>query len=412
MKLTKRQIDTATYTGTDNARCVLWDSNPHGLGLRIFPSGRRAFVLSYRNSAGVKKLMDLGPYGVLTLGKARIRARAELSAVESENADPLADKQRRLLEARTGTVEAMFRAYIEARRSDPRRPMKSADEFLGVAVKCIFPKVGSRPWSDVKRSEIRAWHGSMSATPYQANRALMYLKAAYSWRIAQDDEKPEKRADARNPCWGVDLFPEKPRQVRLELEQAPVLDRAIDTETTDPYLRAFFRFVLATGCRRGEALALEWTDVNLDADPSVTFRNTKSSAAHTVPLSKYAARLLRDLPRIEGNPFVFVGHRHGTHLQAPNVAWDRIRKRAGLPHLRIHDLRRSFGSWLGDAGFTSKQIGATLGHRSDITSRVYMAIGDTSKRSAVDAVQTLMANAAKPKRKRKAKVLAFRRKRA
>lgn len=58
--------------------------------------------------------------------------------------------------------------------------------------------------------------------------------------------------------------------------------------------------------------------------------------------------------------------------------------------MRIHDLRRTFGSWLGDAGFTSKQIGTTLGHKSDITSRVYMALGDTSKRSAVDAVERLM----------------------
>jgi phage gpG-like protein len=53
-------------------------------------------------------------------------------------------------------------------------------------------------------------------------------------------------------------------------------------------------------------------------------------------------------------------------------------------------LRRTFGSWLGDAGFTSKQIGTALGHKSDITSRVYMALGDESKQAAADAIERLM----------------------
>ncbi|HYM42126.1 MAG TPA: hypothetical protein VET46_05070, partial [Steroidobacteraceae bacterium] len=58
--LTKREIDSATYTGVGNARCVLWDDNPVGLGLRIYPSGRKAFVVSYRNANGVKRLPTLG----------------------------------------------------------------------------------------------------------------------------------------------------------------------------------------------------------------------------------------------------------------------------------------------------------------------------------------------------------------
>jgi len=84
----------------------------------------------------------------------------------------------------------------------------------------------------------------------------------------------------------------------------------------------------------------------------------------------------------------------GTHLVAPDKAWGRIRSTAGLAHLRMHDLRRTFGSWLGDAGFTSKQISSTLGHKTDITSRVYMSLGEGSKRAAVDAVEQLIAGKA------------------
>lgn len=404
-RLTKRQLESASYSGTGNARCVLWDDDPRGLGLRIFPSGRKAFVLSYR-TVGRKRLMNLGDYGVLTLDIARRRAKAELASIENENRDPLAEKRKRELEARTGTVEAMFRAYIADRKP------KTADEFIAHAERHVFPVFGKRGWREIRRSEMRTWHEGI-AKPYAANRALQALRAAFYWRLWREDDSPGDRPstrDTRNPCAGIALRPEKRRQVRLEVAQLPTLEAAIDAETADPYLRAVFRFILAVGCRKSEALTLRWTEVTGGDHPAATFRDTKTGDDHTVPLSAYAVRLLNGLTKLEGNPYVFVGHRHGTHLQSVNKAWERIRKRAGLEHVRIHDLRRSFGSWLGDAGFTSKQIGSVLGHKSDITSRVYMALGDKSKRAAVDAMQTLMRNAGKPAKK--AKVVKFPKRRA
>jgi integrase len=249
---------------------------------------------------------------------------------------------------------------------------------------------------------VRSWHEGITA-PYAANRALQALRAAFYWRLWREDDSPgdqPSQRDTRNPCAGIALRPEKRRQVRLELDQLPRLQAAIDAETDDPYVRAFFRFVLAVGCRKSEALNLKWDDVTNGKSPTATFRDTKTGQDHTVPLGGYASGLLHGLPRMAGNPYVFVGRVHGTHLQAVNKAWDRIRKTAGIEHVRIHDLRRSFGSWLGDAGFTSKQIGAVLGHKSDITSRVYMALGDESKRAAVEAMQALMTG-------KKAKVTKF-----
>lgn len=403
MGLTIRRIESAKYKGSDNERCVLWDDNPRGLGLRIFPSGHKSFLLSYR-IAGRKRLMTLGDYGVLTLDQARSRAKTELAAIENQSVDPLAEKRKRELEARTGTVKAMFLAYLEDRKP------KSAAELLKIAERQIWKPFGARGWRELRRSEVRSWHEGIkvSAGPYAANRALQALRAAFYWRLWREDDSPGDRPsqrDTRNPCAGIELFPEKRRQVRLEIDQLPKLQQAIDAETPDEYLRALFRFVLAVGCRKAEALSLKWDDVVGGDSPAVTFRDTKSGDDHTVPLSAYAAGLLKSLTRVKGNPFVFVGHKHGSHLQSVNKAWERIRKNAGVEHVRIHDLRRSFGSWLGDAGFTSKQIGTVLGHKSDITSRVYMALGTKSKRAAVDAMQTLMTNAGKPKKK--AKVVAF-----
>jgi integrase len=385
MSLTKRSIDAATYAGKDNSRCVLWDDDPRGLGLRIFPSGHKSFLLSYR-IATRKKLMTLGDYGVLTLDEARKRAKRELAAIENDDADPLATKRQRDLEARTGTIEQTFKAYLADRK--PKR----ADDLLALAKRDIFPSFGHRGWRELRRSELREWHAAFAGN-YTANRALQALRAALYWRLWREDDDGSDKAlkrDARNPCAGIALRKEKPRQVRLELSDVAKLESAIDAESESPYMRALFRFLLATGCRRGEALSLRWDDVDLGDNAAITFRDTKNGTDRQIPLSAFAKRLIKGLPRIDKNPFVFVGHRHGTHLQSVAKCWQRIRKRAGIEHVRIHDLRRSFGSWLADGGFTSKQIGEVLGHRTDVTSRVYMALGEKSKRAAVNAVDSMM----------------------
>jgi integrase len=388
--LTQKAVTGAQYAGTGNTACMLWDDAPKGLALRVYPSGRKAYLLSYRNALGVKRFPTIGDADVMSLDDARKKARRLLVSVDDVNADPSAERRRVKLEAKTGTVKALCDAYIEARTQDTARPMKRPESVRWYFAKLVLPKFGARPWRDIRRSEVREWHGGL-ASAYNANRALQYLRAAFYWRLWQEDDAPGNRrreSDTRNPCAGIDLRPETRRQVRLELSELPALEKAIDSETADPYLRAYFRFVLLTGCRRSEALGLQWADVAADA---VTFRATKGGGDHTVSLSARAAKLLAGLERLGGNPYVFVSRQHGKPLREPSKVWQRIRTAAGLPHLRIHDLRRTFGSWLGDAGFTSKQIGTALGHKSDITSRVYMALGDQSKRAAADAIERLMA---------------------
>src|SRR5688572_1249417 len=115
MRLTKKECEKAEYQGAGNARHVLWDDDPRGLGLRVYPSGHKAWLLSYR-ATGRKRMMALGDYGVLTLDQARSRAKTELAAIENQLLDPLTEKRKRELEARTGTIEKMFGEYIADRK--------------------------------------------------------------------------------------------------------------------------------------------------------------------------------------------------------------------------------------------------------------------------------------------------------
>ena len=88
-KLTKSKIDRFQHRGGWDVR---WDNVITGLGVRVYPSQKMAFVLSYR-TGGRKRLMVLGRYGVLTLDQARARARKHLVQVR-DGADPLHEKQR------------------------------------------------------------------------------------------------------------------------------------------------------------------------------------------------------------------------------------------------------------------------------------------------------------------------------
>src|SRR5690606_11103765 len=135
------------------------------------------------------------------------------------------------LEARTSTIEAMFRAYVDDKK------MKRPEAALWYGTKFIFPEFGSRPWRELRRSEVRDWHRAIKSN-YNANRALEYLRAAFYWRLWSEDDSAgaQEKRDTRTPCAGIAKRSERKRKVRLELEELPPLEAAIDEETSDLYL--------------------------------------------------------------------------------------------------------------------------------------------------------------------------------
>src|SRR3569832_1705186 len=93
MKLTKRANDAMQYEGDGTSSAERWDDELRGFGGRVYPSGQKAVVLSYR-AQGRKRLMTIGAYGVQTLDQARGEARRHLVDVERANVDPLETRKR------------------------------------------------------------------------------------------------------------------------------------------------------------------------------------------------------------------------------------------------------------------------------------------------------------------------------
>jgi integrase len=240
--------------------------------------------------------------------------------------------------------------------------------------------------------------------PYEANRTLEVVKKmfflAQVWGFVPED--------FRNPAVGIERFKETKRERWITHEELPELAKAIDAEN-NVYARAAVWLYLFTGCRRSELLGAKWEQVD-ETRCELFLPTTKAGRAFTVPLSPPAMSILSSLPRIAGNPFIFPSlqprgeRKEPGHLVNIDKAWRRVRKAAGVADVRLHDLRRTVGSWLAMDGASLLVIGKTLNQTSPATTAVYARLSQDPVRAALDKHAKRILAIVKPKRKSKAKV--------
>jgi len=371
VRLTKRDIDASAYTGTNNARCVLWDDEVPGFGCRLFPSGKRSFILSYR-AAGRSRLLTIGSYGALTLGQARKAARSELAKVETEGADPVAVRER---ERQGETMRDLCAAYME-RHGNAK---KSGSEDQRRIDRDILPKWASLKARAITRPDVAALHRKIGKrAPYEANRVLALLSKMFElarrWGFV-----PEGQA---NPARDIDRFTEAKRDRWVTPDELPRLAQAINEEPNESARAALWLYLL-TGARKSELLKAQWADVDWTRE-ELRLPDTKAGRVHYIPLSPPAVALLRDLRRADDNPFILPGKLAGAHLVNISKPWGRVRTAAGVDDVRLHDLRRTVGSWLAQSGNSLHLIGRVLNHSNQSTTAVYARFGEDSVRAALD----------------------------
>ena len=153
--------------------------------------------------------------------------------------------------------------------------------------------------------------------------------------------------------------------------------------------RDFFLMLLLTGARRANVQAMRWEDISVER---TVWRipETKSGEPVTVPLVTEAMEILTRRKGAIDSPFVFPSHGKSGHLIEPNPAWQRLISRAGIADLRMHDLRRTFGSWQAAAGVSLNIIGKSMGHKNQSTTAVYARLSLEPVRAAVTAATSAM----------------------
>jgi len=233
---------------------------------------------------------------------------------------------------------------------------------------------------DLERLKMKLATGTRTATrkPASINRYLQDLKAVFCKAV--DSGKLD-----RHPFNGVDLLTENNKRAReLSPEEEFRLFQSLPGDP--PALGPFFRFLLETGARAGEACALTWRAI-LVADGMAELPETKAGEKQYLTLSKAALAILADLPRNGPHVFCWSDGRPLT-VDYTTHALHRATERAGIPDLRQHDLRHAIAIRRLRGGANLVAVSGLLRHASTRMSERYLHVTRADLRAAVEAGHT------------------------
>ncbi|MBN8532128.1 MAG: site-specific integrase [Alphaproteobacteria bacterium] len=240
-----------------------------------------------------------------------------------------------------------------------------------------------RKASSIARHEVQALHEKIHDENglYQANRLLERIRAIYNKAI-------EWEWQGSNPTIGIKKFKEKSRDRFMKRDELPRFFEALSKEENET-AKDYILVSLLTGARKSNVLAMRWREINFTTK-EWRIPDTKNGEAHTVPLSDRLIEILKARHDAKSGEYVFPGSGKNGHLADPKKAWKRVLDRAGITDLRIHDLRRTLGSWQAATGATTAIIGKVLGHKSPLATKIYERLDLDPVRAAVEMAQDAM----------------------
>lgn len=393
---------------------VMWCGGLRGFGVRVRPSGRKSFIVQY-DYKGRSRKVTVGTFPTLTVDQARKKATELLAKVqlgEDVAAKPVSEEN--------PTVAELCDEYLKRGCGHKKATTKVTDK--GCIERHIKPLLGHRRVKDLKRRHIEDFFSAVAAGETAMNKVIDGKRI-----IVKGGEGAARRTVrlfggiltyaigreyiSENPRRGVKigkdnaneryLYGDELRRLGDALREAETAGlpwqfnegaktkhrpKNADTlrEVIDPYAIAAVRLLLLTGCRLGEILTLEWSQVDLERG-FLRLPDSKTGKKNVI-LGAPALKLLADIPRVRDNPYVIVGETKGKPRSDLKRPWRRVTSHAGLQGLRLHDLRHSFASMGAASGMGLPIVGKLLGHASPSTTARYAHLADDPLRRASDSI--------------------------
>jgi integrase len=382
-RFTKKLLDNLPSSSTGQ-RAYYYDAGARGLALAVSPGGKKNFVL-YRKILRRPERITIGPWPDLTIEQARGRAE-ELNGAIARGENPAA--KRRIVRDEM-TLGELFKTYLE-HHAKPHKKTWAEDEEM---FRNHLHALNLRRISHIRKTDIVELHLRVgrNSGEYMANRVLQLLRGVFNKAI-------EWGWKGENPASRIKAFKEHKRERFLQPDELPAFFRAVAQEPNEA-IRDYVLLSLLTGARRSNVQAMRWSEINWAA---ATWRipetKSKSGEAVTVTLPRQAIEILeRRRQESEGGEWVLPGWGSTGHLVEPKAAWAGILKRAGIENLRLHDLRRTLGSWQAATGASLPVIGKSLGHKSLAATQVYARLNLDPVRASVNkAVEAMFTAAHEP----------------
>jgi integrase len=400
-KITKRFVDRLAAGPAD---VVHWDADMPRFGVRVKPTGAKSYVVQFRNAAGQSKRLTVGRVGVLTPDQARGEARSALAAV-ARGKDPVAEKR---AQRAAPTVAELVEKYLREGPAD--KPDKKASSWATDASNLrrhAVPLLGRRRASTLTKRDIQQLQASVTGGATKADRKSGKSRgrvrvrggAGTAWRTTVVVAgmlawAVERGLIDQNPAEGVRLNKPNRRERFLTDEEVARLGdalKAAEREGANPKGLAIIRLLLLSGARRNEIESIrpEYVDFQRGA----AFLPDSKSGQKTVALGAPALEVLAE-SMVECAAWVFPAARGDGYYQGVAKVWREVAKAAGLPGVRLHDLRHSFASVTMAGGGSLFLLGKILGHAKASTTERYAhlqldpvrAVADQTSRRLADSL--------------------------
>ena len=413
-------------------RAYYRDEKQAGLILDVKPSGSKSFYL-YKKIDGKPERIFLGTFPDTKVAKARKLAEIKRGEI-ADGKNPQEEKRKIRAEI---TFGEFFQDYLERYSKLQKRSWQYDEREVNRFLLHWF----KRKLSSIKKYEVQKLQEEIFRNNglYQANRILERIRAIYNKAI-------EWGWEGENPAKGIKKYKEKSRDRFIQPHELPFLFRALEieeNETASDYLL----ISLMTGARKANVLSMRWEEIDWQR-MEWRIPETKNGEPVTIPLIEQAMEILERRKRRARNGYVFEGEGASGHLADPKRTWDRVRQRAtlevwklfpesaklieetekklqeadnygytilklfntvqkeaeeqeielpqGLMDLRIHDIRRTLGSYQAITGASLPIIGKTLGHKSHQSTAVYARLHSDPVREAMEKANAAMFGFAKP----------------
>lgn len=395
--LTPKVIAAAKASETDY---FVWDATLPGFGVRIFVSGRKTFVVQWRDDGGAGQQFrrTVGVVGRITLTNAKSAARQMLDKSRSDYPTTRSNARSSI------TLAELYSQWLQQaapahRKTGVRRSKASIENDTLRMKHHVLPVLGNRSVRSLTRSDVEfvrdraatarpntqpsriGFRGQLGG-PQAARRVVATLKSILAFGV-------DTQFVSANVALGVPAPPDRMRQTFLNELQFREVFEAIQLARSQysPAGCDVLSLLCLTGCRKSEIEALAWSQVSFESKTITVGTKTGPRPVH---LSAPAIQILQRQSKT-GSDFVFPAKGNIlTHYQGTKKVWQAIRNQTGRPTFRIHDLRHSFASLLAKQGSSLIMIGTALGHKRAQTTMRYAHLTDAAVATAISQAATML----------------------
>jgi site-specific recombinase XerD len=386
LTLTNEVIETLICP-PEKKHLEVFDDVLKGFYVDVLPSGRITYRIRYRHNAK-KGLQSIGNARMMRVEDARNLALAAIQKIKQQNA---ANKQSSGLSGVTlnDFLAKQYLPYVQSYK----RSWKSDVSMINTH---IAPNLGQLVMCKVSAFDITNFIETMkhkNLAPGTINRALVLLR--YAYKLAQRWQEPGVNLNAWLSIKQLKVDNRIERYLTPE-QSANLLHQVKDS--LNPQLVFIVAFLIYTGARKREVLEVKWSDINFDQSSWKISKNKSNKVRH-IPLSEGALETLSAVRekwtcqhwgvRVDPDDFIFANPSTGKPYSSFFYSWDTARTKAGMPELRVHDLRHSFASFLVNAGRSIYEVQELLGHADIKTTSRYAHLSRESLKAAVSVVPKL-----------------------